>query len=224
VPEHAGSAPTTGPVIESGVPHELFTTGGVGIIWASLMQATVELPAAGSVNVGGVIVYVYIHGLELPEQSVYVQVYVLVPEHTGSAPITGPVGVTGSPHELITTGGVGSTCASMIQATVEPPLAGSVNVDGETVYVYTHCPDVPVQSVYVQVYVFGPEHIGSAPTTGPVMVNGVPHELLTTGGVGTTCASPIHATVEAPAAGKVKVGGLMVYVYTHCPLVPVQSV
>jgi hypothetical protein len=42
------------------------------------------------------------------------------------------------------------------------------------------------------------------------MVNGSPHELFTTGGVGTVCASLIHATVEAPFAGKVAVGGEIV--------------
>jgi hypothetical protein len=56
VPEQTGSAPATGPVMANGVPHELFTVGGVGMIWASLTQATVDPPAAGSVNVGGVIV------------------------------------------------------------------------------------------------------------------------------------------------------------------------
>jgi hypothetical protein len=60
------------------------------------------------------------------------------------------------------------------------------------------------------VYVLFPEQTGSGPTTGPVMVNGAPHELLTTGGVGTTCASLIQATVEDPPAGNVKVGGLTV--------------
>jgi hypothetical protein len=62
------------------------------------------------------------------------------------------------------------------------------------------------------VYVFGPEHAGSAPTTGPVIVNGSPHELFTAGGVGMVCASLIHATVELPFAGKVAFGGEMVYV------------
>ena len=56
-------------------------------------------------------------------------------------------------------------------------------------------------------YVFVPEHNGSAPTTGPVIVAGSPHELLTTGGVGTTCASLIQATVAFPGAGAVIVGG-----------------
>ena len=107
-----------------------------------------------------------------------------MPEQTGSAPTTGPVTVMGEPQELVTTGGVGIVCALVIQATVDPPAAGIVNVGGLMVYVYTHCPEVPVQSVYVHVYVFVPEHTGSAPTTGPVIVSGVPHELLTTGGVG----------------------------------------
>jgi hypothetical protein len=111
---------------------------------------------------------------------------------------------------LFTTGGVGIAWASLIQATVDPPLAGSVAVGGVMVYVYTHCPVVPVQSVYVHVYVFVPEHTGSAPITGPVILNGEPQELLTAGGVGTTCASLTQATVEPPAAGKVKVGGLIV--------------
>jgi len=71
---------------------------------------------------------------------------------------------------------------------------------------------VPVQSVYVQVYVFVPEQAGSAPTTGPVGVIVAPQELVTTGGVGTVCALLIHATVEPPAAGNVNVGGEMVYV------------
>ena len=48
--------------------------------------------------------------------------------------------------------------------------------------------------------------------TGPVATTGSPQELLTTGGVGTVCASSIHATVELPDAGTVKVGGVMVYV------------
>ena len=71
----------------------------------------------------------------------------------------------------------------------------------------THCADVPVQSVYVHVYVFGPEHTGSAPSTGPVGVIVAPQEFITTGGVGTVCASAIHATVPAPGAGSVNVGG-----------------
>jgi len=133
-----------------------------------------------------------------------------VPEHAGSAPTTGPVGVIGLPQELVTTGGVGTVCALLIQATVEPPAAGSVKVGGEMVYVYTHGAVEPVQSVYVQVYVLVPEQIGSAPTTGPEIVSGAPHELLTTGGVGTVCALLIQATVDPPAAGIVIVGGEMV--------------
>ena len=56
--------------------------------------------------------------------------YVFVPEHTGSAPSTGPVGVITSPHEFVTLGGVGTVCASLIQGTVDDPGAGSVNVGG----------------------------------------------------------------------------------------------
>ena len=67
----------------------------------------------------------------------------------------------------------------------------------------------------VQVYVFVPEQTGSGPTTGPVTESGVPQELFTEGGVGTTCASATHGTVELPGAGIVNVGGEMVYVNTH---------
>ena len=64
-------------------------------------------------------------------------------------------------------------------------------------------------------YVFVPEQTGSGPTIGPVIVTGVPHVLFTGGGTGAVCALLIHATVEPAAAGKVKVGGVIVYVYTH---------
>lgn len=57
----------------------------------------------------------------------------MVPEQTGFAPTTGPVGIIGLPHELVTTGGVGTVCALMIHATVDPPAAGNVNVGGEIV-------------------------------------------------------------------------------------------
>jgi hypothetical protein len=43
-----------------------------------------------------------------------------------------------------------------------------------------------------------------------VIVNGSPQEFVTAGGVGTTCASLIHATVELPFEGNVKVEGSMV--------------
>lgn len=68
----------------------------------------------------------------------------------------------------------------------------------------------PLQSVYVHVYVFVPEQTGSAPTTGPVIASGVPHELVTAGGVGTICASAIQGTVALPGAGNVNVGGVIV--------------
>ena len=44
--------------------------------------------------------------------------------------MTGPVGVTGLPHESFTFGGVGTTCASLTQFTVDDPGAGNVRVDG----------------------------------------------------------------------------------------------
>jgi hypothetical protein len=56
-----------------------------------------------------------------------------VPEHTGSAPTIGPVGVIGLPQELFTTGGVGTTWALLIHATVEPPATGRVNVGADMV-------------------------------------------------------------------------------------------
>ena len=145
-----------------------------------------------------------------PLQLVYVHVYVFVPEQTGSALTTGPVTVNGFPQLLFTTGGVGTTCASLTQGTVAEPGAGAVAVGGLIVYVYTHGLLSPSQSVYVQVYVLIPEHTGSALTTGPVIVSGAPQLLLTTGGVGIVCALLTHGTVEPPAAGIVNVGGLTV--------------
>ena len=53
IPEQTGSAPSTGPVIASGVPQELLTFGGVGTACASATHATVDPPAAGKINVGG---------------------------------------------------------------------------------------------------------------------------------------------------------------------------
>ena len=132
----------------------------------------------------------------------YVHVYVFVPEHAGSGLTTGPVGTTGSPQESVTFGGLGTTCASAIHGTVDPPGAGSVKVVGLTVYVNTHCCEAPPQSVYVQVYVFVPPHTGSGPTAGPVGVMVAPHEFVTDGGVGTTCASATQGTVELPGAGR----------------------
>ena len=138
------------------------------------------------------------------------KVYVLVPEHAGSGPTAGPVIVSGVPQLLLTAGGVGTVCALLIQGTVDPPGAGNVAVGGDMVYVKTYCTVAPVQSVYVHVYVLVPEQTGSALTTGPVTVSGAPQLLLTTGGVGTTCASLMQATVAAPGAGVLAVGGLTV--------------
>ena len=55
-PEQTGSGLTTGPVMVAGVPQELFTTGGTGTVCALLTHATVALPGAGAVMVGGEIV------------------------------------------------------------------------------------------------------------------------------------------------------------------------
>jgi hypothetical protein len=60
------------------------------------------------------------------------------------------------------------------------------------------------------VYVFVPPHVGSGPTTGPDGAIGAPQELVTVGGIGTTCASDKHGTVELPLAGTVNVGGVIV--------------
>jgi hypothetical protein len=57
-------------------------------------------------------------------------VYVFIPEHKGSALMTSPATVRGSPHELSTEGGDGMLWASLIQATVEPPLGGKMKVGG----------------------------------------------------------------------------------------------
>ena len=59
--------------------------------------------------------------------------------------------VAGVPHELFTVGGVGTVCALLMQATVELPGAGAEIVGGDMVYVYTHCKEDPLQSVYVHV-------------------------------------------------------------------------
>jgi hypothetical protein len=162
----------TGPVGVIGSPHELLTTGGTGTTCASPTQVTVDPSFGGNVKLGGEIVYVYIHGDELPVQSVYVHVYVLVPEQTGSGLMTGPVIARLAPHELFTTGGIGTICALLIHATVELPAAGSANVGGLIVYVYVHCAELPEQT-------------GSALITGPVTVKGSPQELVAAGGVGT---------------------------------------
>ncbi len=123
----------TGPVGVIGVVQELLITGGVGIICASAIHAAIVPPFTGNENVGGEMVQVYIHCADVPVQSVQVHVYVFVPEQTGSAPITGPVGVIGLLHELFTVGSVGVICASLMQATVDDPLAGNTKVGGDTV-------------------------------------------------------------------------------------------
>jgi hypothetical protein len=89
--------------------------------------------SGGSTILGTLIVYVKTQLAKLPAQSVYVHVYVLSPPHTGSGPIMGPVGIIGSPQELLTAGGTGMVCASLTQATVAPSSGGKANVGGFTV-------------------------------------------------------------------------------------------
>ena len=64
----------------------------------------------------------------------YVNVHVFVPAHGGSALGTPADGVIVFPQASMTVGGVGST-ASATHATVDAPLAGSVNEEASTVYV-----------------------------------------------------------------------------------------
>ena len=56
MPPHAGLGLTTGPVGVIVAPHEFITVGGVGTVCALLTQGTFEPPAAGKVNVGGLMV------------------------------------------------------------------------------------------------------------------------------------------------------------------------
>jgi hypothetical protein len=93
---------------------------------------------------------------------------------------------------------------------VLPPAGGTFEVGGLMVYVNTYCTVLPVQSVYVHVYVLIPEQTGSGLTTGPVIVAGVPQELFTVGGVGTVWALLIQETVVPPGAGAEIVGGEIV--------------
>ena len=58
-------------------------------------------------------------------------------------------------------------------------------------------------------YVFVPAQTGSADTTGAEGVITLPQLSITTGGVGAT-ALATQATVEAPGAGNIKVGGAIV--------------
>ena len=72
----------------------------------------------------------------------YVNVQVLVPEHTGSAPGTPADGAIGRLQLSITVGGVGATAADG-HATVDDPGAGNVTVGALIVYVYTQSKVLP---------------------------------------------------------------------------------
>jgi hypothetical protein len=133
--------------------------------------------------------------------------------------------VNGSPHELFAGVGVGTTCASLIQATVDPPADGTEKVCGEIVYVYTHGAEFPVTgSVYVNVYVLDPEQGGSALTTGPVIVKGMPQELFHGGGTGVTWASLTQGTMEPSSGGGMKVGGSIMILAEAVVVHPLKSV
>ena len=66
----------------------------------------------------------------------------------------------------------------------------------------------------MNVHVFVPAHAGSALGTPADGVSVLLQLSITVGGVGAVALDG-HATVDEPGAGKVTVGGLMVYVYTH---------
>ena len=128
VPEHGGSAlgtPADGVIAR---PQLSVTVGGVGAV-ANAGHATVDDPAAGSVTVGALIVYVYTHGYVVLSQAVYVNVHVFVPTHAGSVPGTPAEIVSARPQLSLTTGGVGAT-ANAGHATVDDPPPGMVTVGG----------------------------------------------------------------------------------------------
>ena len=56
MPPHEGLGLTTGPVGVMVAPQEFITVGGVGTVCALLTQGTLDPPAAGKENVGGLIV------------------------------------------------------------------------------------------------------------------------------------------------------------------------
>ena len=71
-----------------------------------------------------------------------------------------------------------------------------------------------LQSVYVNVQVFVPEHGGSALGTPAETLSVLPQLSITVGAVGNVAFAG-QATVDDPPAGMFTVGGLIVYVYTH---------
>jgi len=127
IPAHGGSAlgtPADGVIV---LPQSSITGAGVGAV-ASAGHATVDDPGAGSAKDDGSTVYVYTQLYGVPSHAVYVNVQVFVPPlHGGSALGTPADGVIERPQLSITVGGVGAT-ASVAQATVDDPPAGSVTV------------------------------------------------------------------------------------------------
>ena len=127
VPAHGGSALGTPADGVTGFPQLSTTVGGVGAT-ARAVQATVEEPGAGGVNVDAGTVYVYTQLYGVPSHAVYVNVHVFVPPlHGGSALGTPADGVIGRLQLSITVGGTGAT-ASATQATVDDPGAGKITV------------------------------------------------------------------------------------------------
>ena len=76
------------------------------------------------------------------------KVYVLIPLHVGSTLATPLDTVIAFPQLSVTTGGVGNT-ASSIQATLDAPAAGIVNVGAAIVYVKIQSCVDPSQLVQV---------------------------------------------------------------------------
>ena len=185
------------------------TDGGMGAT-ASEGQATVELPAAGSVTVGARIVYVYTYVNVDPSQRVYVKVQVLSPAHGGSADGTPAEGINTFPQLSVTFGAMGAT-ANAGHATIDDAGAGGDTTGAFTVYVKTHGYVEPSHAVYVNVQVLIPEHTGSGPATPADTVNARMQLSVTAGGVGAVAFAK-HETVAFPGAGMVTKGGLMVYV------------
>lgn len=208
MPPHVGFVPGTPAETVSVLPQLSITGGGVGAV-AFETHATVDEPPAGMFTTGRLMVYVYTQSIGFPSQPVYVNVHVFVPAQSGLVDGTPAEGVTILPQASVTGGGVGAV-AFATQATVDAPGGGNVNVDGNTVYVYTQLYGVPLHAEYVNVHVFVPPLQGGSTDGTPA--DGVIGRLqlsTTVGGVGAV-AFDAHATVEFPPVGSVTVGAEIV--------------